>query len=130
MFEVVHVRLGEDHVTMQTVWKGSISFGLVSIPVRLVAATEEKDIAFRQVHASDGGRIRYKRTCEADGNEVAYADIAKGYELPDGEVVILSDEDFADLPVTSSRVVEVLQFVDLEEIYPTALSRAYYAEPT
>jgi DNA end-binding protein Ku len=130
MFEVVHVRLGEDHVTMQTVWKGSISFGLVSIPVRLVAATEEKDIAFRQVHASDGGRIRYKRTCEADGNEVAYADIAKGYELPDGEVVILSDEDFADLPVTSSRVVEVLQFVDFEEIDPTALSRAYYAEPT
>jgi DNA end-binding protein Ku len=115
---------------MQTVWKGSISFGLVSIPVRLVAATEEKDIAFRQVHSADGGRIRYKRVCEADGNEVAYADIAKGYELPDGEVVILTDEDFADLPVASSRVVEVLQFVDFDEIDPTAFSRAYYAEPT
>jgi DNA end-binding protein Ku len=130
MFEVVNAALGEDHVPMQTVWKGSISFGLVSIPVRLVAATEEKDIAFRQVHAADGGRIRYKRVCEADGKEVAYADIAKGYELPDGEIVVLTDEDFADLPVASSRVVEVMQFVDFDEIDPTGLSRAYYAEPT
>lgn len=114
----------------QTVWKGSISFGLVSIPVRLFGATEEKDIAFRQVHASDGGRVRYKRICEADGQEVAYADIAKGYELPDGDIVVLTDKDFKDLPVASSKVVDVLQFVDFGEIDPTALSRAYYAEPT
>jgi DNA end-binding protein Ku len=130
MFEVVQAPPGEDHVLMQTVWKGSISFGLVSIPVRLVAATEEKDIAFRQVHSADGGRIRYKRVCDAGGHEVAYADIAKGYELPDGDIVVLTDEDFADLPVASSRVVEVMQFVDFDEIDPTALSRAYYAEPT
>jgi DNA end-binding protein Ku len=130
MFEVVKASQGEDHVRMQTVWKGSISFGLVSIPVRLVAATEEKDIAFRQVHSADGGRIRYKRVCEAGGHEVAYADIAKGYELPDGDIVVLTDEDFADLPVASSRVVEVMQFVDFDEIDPTALARAYYAEPT
>lgn len=115
---------------MQTVWKGSISFGLVSIPVRLVAATEEKDVRFRQVHAADGGRIRYKRVCDTCGNEVAYADIAKGYELPGGDMVVLTDEDLADLPVSSSRVVDVLNFVPLEEIDPTALSRAYYAEPS
>jgi DNA end-binding protein Ku len=115
---------------MQTVWKGSISFGLVSIPVRLVAATEEKDIRFRQVHAADGGRIRYKRVCDACGNEVAYADIAKGYELPGGDMVVLTDEDLADLPVSSNKVVEVMAFVPFSEIDPTGLSRAYYAEPS
>lgn len=114
---------------MQTVWKGSISFGLVSIPVRLVSATQEKDVSFRQVHAADGGRIRYQRVCQY-GHEVAYADIAKGYELPDGEIVVLDEEDLADLPVASSRVVDVLTFVPMSDIDPTALSRAYYAEPT
>jgi DNA end-binding protein Ku len=112
------------------VWKGSISFGLVSIPVRLVAATEERDVSFRQVHAADGGRIRYKRVCDNGGHEVAYADIAKGYELPGGDMVVLTDEDLADLPITSSKVVEVQAFVPFEEIDPTALSRAYYAEPS
>jgi DNA end-binding protein Ku len=115
---------------MQTVWKGSISFGLVSIPVRLVAATEEKDVSFRQVHVADGGRIRYKRICENGGHEVAYADIAKGYELPGGDMVVLTDEDLGDLPIASSKVVEVQAFVPFEEIDPTALSRAYYAEPS
>jgi DNA end-binding protein Ku len=115
---------------MQTVWKGSISFGLVSIPVRLVAATEEKDVRFRQVHAADGGRIRYKRVCDACGNEIAYADIAKGYELPGGDMVVLTDEDLSDLPVSSNKVVEVMAFVPFSEIDPTGLSRAYYAEPS
>lgn len=115
---------------MQTVWRGSISFGLVSIPVRLVSATEEKDVSFRQVHAEDGGRIRYRRFCEKCGSEVAYADIAKGYELPDGEMVILTSEDLADLPVASSRAVEVLGFVPFSQVDPTSLSRAYYVEPT
>lgn len=115
---------------MQTVWRGSISFGLVSIPVRLVSATEEKDVSFRQVHASDGGRVRYRRFCEKDGEEVAYADIAKGYELPDGEMVILTSDDLAELPVASNRAVEVLGFVPFSQIDPTSLSRAYYVEPT
>jgi DNA end-binding protein Ku len=115
---------------VQTVWKGSISFGLVSIPVRLVSATQEKDVSFRQVHAADGGRVRYKRVCEAGGHEVAYADIAKGYELPGGQMVILTDEDFEDLPIKSSRAVEVLGFVPFSQIDPTSLNRAYYAEPT
>jgi DNA end-binding protein Ku len=115
---------------MQTVWKGSISFGLVSIPVRLVAATEEKNVSFRQVHAADGGRIRYQRICENGGHEVAYADIAKGYELPGGDMVVLDDDDLADLPIASSKVVEVQAFVPFDDIDPTALNRAYYAEPS
>lgn len=114
----------------QTVWKGSISFGLVSIPVRLSSATEEKDVSFRQVRASDGSRVRYKRVAEADGEEVAYADIAKGYELPGGAMVILTDEDLADLPVPSSHAVDVVGFVPFDQIDPTALVRSYYAEPT
>lgn len=115
---------------MQTVWKGSISFGLVSIPVRLVSATEERDVSFRQVHAVDGGRIRYRRVCEADGREVAYAEIAKGYELPDGDMVILDDADLAELPIASAKAVDVLAFVPFSEIDPTALAKSYYAEPT
>jgi DNA end-binding protein Ku len=114
----------------QTVWKGTISFGLVSIPVRLSTATEERNISFRQVRASDGARVRYRRIAETDGAEVAYADIAKGYELPDGEVVVLTDDDLADLPVASSKIVDVHSFVPMDQIDPTALSRAYYAEPT
>src|ERR1700727_808441 len=80
---------------MRAIWRGTISFGLVSIPVKLYTATEAHDVSFRQVHEADGGRIRYKRVCELDGEEVPYGDIAKGYELPGGEIVVLSDEDFA-----------------------------------
>ena len=111
---------------MQTIWKGAVSFGLVSIPVRLYAATEERDVSFRQVHRSDGGRIRYKRVCELDGEEVPYRDIAKGYEMPDGEMVLLEKEDFESLPLTSSRVIDVLQFVPLDQLDPLMTARAYY----
>ena len=113
-----------------SVWKGAISFGLVSIPVRLYSATEEKDISFRQVHRDDGGRIRYKRVCSVDGEEVPYSDIAKGYELPDGEMVILDDEDFANLPISSSRAVEVLSFVPAEQIDAVQMGKPYYCDPT
>ena len=85
---------------MRSIWKGAISFGLVTIPVKLYTATEEKDVTFHQVHRSDGGRIQYKRVCRVDGEEVPYGDIAKGYELSSGETVVLTDEDFADLPLT------------------------------
>jgi DNA end-binding protein Ku len=114
----------------QSIWKGAISFGLVSIPVRLYSATEEKDISFRQVHRDDGGRIRYKRVCSVDGEEVPYADIAKGYELPDGEMVVLDDDDFANLPIKSSRAVEVLSFVPAEQVDAVQMGKAYYCDPT
>jgi Ku protein len=114
---------------MRSIWKGAVSFGLVSIGVKLYSATEDKDIRFNQVHAADGGRIRYKRVCSIDGEEVEYSDIAKGYELPDGEVIILTDEDFDELPLNSRREIEVLEFVDQEEIDPIHFEKTYYLEP-
>jgi DNA end-binding protein Ku len=114
---------------MRSIWKGAVSFGLVSIGVKLYSATEDKDIRFNQVHAADGGRIKYKRVCSIDGEEVEYADIAKGYELPDGEVIILTDEDFDELPLSSRREIEVLEFVDQDEIDPIHFEKTYYLEP-
>jgi DNA end-binding protein Ku len=114
---------------VRAIWKGAVSFGLVSIPVKLYTATEEKDVSFHQVHREDGGRIRYKRVCQLDGEEVAYADIAKGYELPSGETVVITDDDLADLPLTSSRVVDVLSFVPLEQVDPIYFAKSYYLEP-
>ena len=114
---------------MRAIWKGSISFGLVSIGVKLYTATEERDVSFHQVRRSDGSRVRYKRVAEADGEEVAYGDIAKGFQLPSGETVILTDEDFADLPLPTARVVDVLQFVPLEQIDPIYFAKSYYLEP-
>src|SRR6188472_1297877 len=114
---------------MRSIWKGAISFGLVTIPIRVFTATEEKNISFRQVHASDGGRIKYKRICEVDGEEVPFPEIAKGYELPDGDVLVLQPEDLADLPLPSSKAVDVLEFVPFGQIDPTALSKAYYLGP-
>ncbi|HET6817450.1 MAG TPA: Ku protein [Mycobacteriales bacterium] len=114
---------------MRSIWKGAISFGLVTIPVKLYSATEERDVSFHQVHREDGGRIRYKRVCQIDGDEVAYSDIAKGYELSSGEVVVLTDEDFADLPLTTSRTIDVLEFVPLEQVDPIYFAKSYYLEP-
>jgi len=114
---------------MRAIWKGAVSFGLVSIAVKLYSATEEKDIRFHQVHREDGGRIRYKRTCSICGEEVSYDEIAKGYDLGGGEMVILTDEDFAELPLTTSRAIDVLQFVPAEQIDPLLFAKAYYLEP-
>jgi DNA end-binding protein Ku len=114
---------------MRSIWKGSVSFGLVSIGVKLYSATEERDVSFHQVRRSDGSRIRYKRVAEGDGEEVAYADIAKGYQLPSGETVVLTDDDFADLPLPTARVVDVLQFVPEEQIDPIYYAKSYYLEP-
>jgi DNA end-binding protein Ku len=114
---------------MRAIWRGAVSFGLVSIGVRLYSATEEKDIRFHQVHRTDGGRIRYKRTCSIDGEEVSYDDIAKGYDLGGGEMVILTDEDFAELPLTSSHAIDVLEFVPAEQVDPILYNKAYFLEP-
>ena len=114
---------------MRAIWKGAVSFGLVSVPVKLYAATESHDVSFRQVHAKDGGRIKYQRVCSLDGEEVAYADIAKGYETEDGEMVILSDDDLADLPSTSSREIAVEKFVPSDQIDPMLFEKSYYLEP-
>jgi DNA end-binding protein Ku len=114
---------------MRPVWRGAISFGLVTIGVRMFGSTEEHDFRFHQVHPEDGGRIRYKRVCEICGNEIEYRDIAKGYELDDGRVVILTDEDFAKLPVSTDKSIQVLEFVPTEEVDPIFFQKTYYLEP-
>jgi len=114
---------------MRAIWKGAVSFGLVSVPVKLYSATESKDISFRQVHAQDGGRIKYQRVCSIDGEEVPYSDIAKGYETEDGEMVIIEDSDMEDLPVSSSREIAVEKFVPSEQIDPMLFEKSYYLEP-
>ena len=114
---------------MRAIWKGAVSFGLVNVPVRLYSATENHDVQFRQVHREDGGRIKYKRVCSIDGEEVAYDDIAKGYETEDGDMVVLTDEDFADLPSRTSKEITVEKFVPADQIDPMYLDRSYYLEP-
>lgn len=114
---------------MRAMWKGSVSFGLVSIPIQMYAATENKNVSLRQVHEADGGRIQYKRFCTVDGAEVPYAEIAKGYELPDGEMVVITDAEMAELPLSSQRTIDVLEFVPLESIDPIQYDRTYYLEP-
>lgn len=114
---------------MQTIWKGAISFGLVSIPVRVFSATDERGVSLRQVHAADGGRIRYRRVCELDGEEVPYSEIAKGYEVSGGDLVVLTDEDMEKLPLASTKAVEVLQFVPAEQFDPVQTGRSYYLKP-
>ncbi|WDZ86436.1 Ku protein [Micromonospora cathayae] len=114
---------------MRAIWKGAVSFGLVSIAVKLFSATEEKDIRFHQVHREDGGRIRYKRTCSVCGEEVSYDDIAKGYDIGGGEMVVLTDADFADLPLSTSHAIDVLEFVPAEQVDPILYNKAYFLEP-
>jgi DNA end-binding protein Ku len=113
-------------MAMQAIWKGAISFGMVTIPIKVFSATEEKDISFRQVHVADGGRIRYKRVCSECGEEIPYSDIGKGYEMPDGRMVVLEPDDFADLPLTSKKVIDVLEFVPADQVDPLYLGKSYY----
>jgi len=122
-------RGGEEDLIVRAIWKGAVSFGLVNVPVRLYSATENHDVQFRQVHREDGGRIRYQRICSIDGEQVSYDDIAKGYETEDGQMVVLTDDDLADLPTRSSREIAVDKFVPADQIDPMLLDKSYYLEP-
>ncbi|WP_434056944.1 Ku protein [Pseudonocardia lacus] len=110
-------------------WSGAVSFGLVSVPIKLYSATTNHDIRFHQVHAADGGRIKYKRTCSIDGEEVDYADIVKGYETEDGELITLDDEDLDSLPVATGHEIDVVEFVPADQIDPLLFDKSYYLEP-
>jgi DNA end-binding protein Ku len=114
---------------MRAIWKGAVSFGLVNVPVRLFSATENHDVQFRQVHEKDGGRIRYKRVCAIDGEEVPYSDIAKGYEAADGQMVVLTDDDMKSLPSRSTKEISIEKFVPSEQIDPLLFDKSYYLEP-
>ena len=113
---------------MRAIWKGAITFGLVNVPVKVYSATEDHDVPLHQVHDKDGGRIRYRRVCEIDGEVVPYEHIDKAYD--DGErTVVLTSEDFSALPAERSREIEVVEFVPSEQIDPLLLDRSYYLEP-
>jgi DNA end-binding protein Ku len=114
---------------MRTMWRGAISFGLVTIPVKMYSATDEKTPRFHQLHEPDGGRVRYKRVCSIDGQEVTYDEIVKGYEYEKDRYVVLTDEDFAAIAPPSSRAIEIQRFVEQEEIDPIYFQRGYYLVP-
>lgn len=111
---------------MRSIWNGAISFGLVSIPIKLVNATESHSISFRQVHLDDGGRIRYRKFCEVEDREVTTGEIGKAYEDADGALIPITDEDLASLPIPTARTIEIVAFVPAEKIDPLQMDTAYY----
>ncbi|WP_149181792.1 Ku protein [Streptomyces sp. TRM49041] len=111
---------------MRSIWNGAISFGLVSIPIKLVNATENRSVSFRQIHTEDGGRIRYRKVCELDGQEVSSAEIGKAYEEADGTMIPVTDQDLAALPLPTAKTIEIVAFVPASEIDPLQLDAAYY----
>jgi DNA end-binding protein Ku len=114
---VLHVR---------SIWNGAISFGLVSIPIKLVNATESRSVSFRQIHTEDGGRVRYRKVCELDDRELSGAEIGKGYEDADGAIIPITDEDLSHLPIPTARTIEIVAFVPADRIDPLQMDTAYY----
>ena len=111
---------------MRSIWKGAISFGLVSIPIKVVGATENHSVSFRQIHTADGGRIRYRKVCELEDVEVSREEIGRAYETVDGTMVELSEDDLAALPLPTARTVELLGFLPVSSVDPIQLDRSYY----
>jgi DNA end-binding protein Ku len=113
---------------MRSIWKGAVSFGLVSVPVKVYSATENHDLPLHQVHAADGGRIRYQRRCEVCGEVVDYGDIDKAYD-DGGQTVVLTDEDIKSLPAERNHEIEVVEFVPADQVDILRLDKSYYLEP-
>jgi DNA end-binding protein Ku len=114
---------------MRSIWKGSVAFGLVNVPVKVYSATEDHDLKFHQVHAKDNGRIQYRRVCSECGEVVEYRDIAKAYESDTGQTVVITDADIATLPEERSHEINVLEFVPATDIDPLMYDKSYYLEP-
>jgi DNA end-binding protein Ku len=114
---------------MRPLWKGAISFGLISIPVRLYSAVENKSLKFHLLHEEDGGRIKYKRECAKCGKEVTWDDIIKGYEYSKDHYVTFTEEEMESLDVDSIRAIDVVSFVPLEDIDPIYFDKTYYVIP-
>lgn len=110
-------------------WTGSLAFGLVNVPVKMYTATEDHSVRFHQVHAKDGGRIKMKRVCSECGDEVAFADVGKGYEDASGHRLVFGPEDLEDLPTGPKKEIEVLEFVPGEQVDPVLFDKSYYLEP-
>lgn len=114
---------------MRSVWNGTIRIGAADIPVRAYGATEEQTTGLHQVHVTDGGRVRHRKVCELDGATVTADELARGYVLPGGETVVLTDEDLAKLPLSTSHAMEVQAFALPAEIDPIYFARSYHLEP-
>jgi DNA end-binding protein Ku len=113
----------------RAIWSGSVSFGLVNVPVKLMSATSPKDVRFHQLHDADGGRINQKRVCAVDGEEVEFQHIVKGYDLGGGRYVIVDPDDLASIDVEANRTIDIEEFVDLAEIDPVYFEKSYYLVP-
>lgn len=114
---------------MRPIWRGAISFGMVTIPVKLYTATEEKDIRFRLLHAKDGAPIREQRICTADGEEVEWDELARGYEVAQGEYLVISPEEIDEAKPETQNTIDIGDFVELAEIDPIYYEKTYFLEP-
>lgn len=113
----------------RAIWSGSVSFGLVNVPIKLVSATSSKDVRFHQLHDADGGRINQKRVCSVDGEEIDYNHIVKGYDLGGGRYVVIDPEELRSIDPESSRAIDIEEFVDLVDIDPIFFDHSYYLVP-
>jgi DNA end-binding protein Ku len=113
----------------RALWKGAVSFGMVSIPIKLFTATDEKDISFNQLHKTDGARVRYQRYCPEDEQVLELSDIVKGYEISPGQYVVMEQDDFDKVPVDTTHTIEITDFVPLDQIDPIYYQKTYYLEP-
>ncbi|PNG17610.1 non-homologous end joining protein Ku [Streptomyces cahuitamycinicus] len=113
---------------VRSIWNGAISFGLVSIPIKLVNATESHSISFRQIHTEDGGRIRYRKFCDLEDREVTQGEIGKGYEDADGTIIPITEEDLSSLPIPTAKTIEIVAFVPADRIDPLQMDAAYYLQ--
>lgn len=113
----------------RAIWSGSVNFGLVTIPVKLMTAVRGNDLSFNQLHDKDEGRIKYARTCAECGEEVPWEHIVKGYEVEKGQYVIITDDDLKSVAVEATQSVDILEFVDISEINPMYFDKPYYLEP-
>ncbi|MGW0819357.1 non-homologous end joining protein Ku [Streptomyces viridiviolaceus] len=114
---------------MKAMWSGVIQFGLIAVPIRLYAATEEHPVRLHEIHLADGSRVKHRRFCKGENREIPYAQVGRGFELADGRVVPLAEDDLARLPLPTQRTVDVLGFVPLEDIDPISFGRPCYVGP-
>jgi DNA end-binding protein Ku len=120
---------GQNRLMPRPIWTGSVSFGLVNVPVKLLSATSSKDVRFHQLHDADNARISQKRVCSLDGEEVEFAHIVKGYDLGGGRYVVVEPEELASIDPESSRTIDIEEFVDLADIDPLYFEHSYYLVP-
>ncbi|MGW5046984.1 non-homologous end joining protein Ku [Streptomyces griseoluteus] len=113
----------------RTVWSGAISFGLVTVPIKVVSATEDHSVHFHQIHTEDGGRVRNRKVCELEGREVSQAEIGKGYQLTKDTVIPISDAELRDLPLPTAKAIEIVAFVPADSVDPIQIAEGYYLVP-